>query len=72
MSTKITWLGHGTFEIQTVGMTLLIDPFLTGNPSASTTAAAVKPDANLITHGHGDHVGDADEIARRTGAGCSA
>ncbi|MGE0378620.1 MAG: metal-dependent hydrolase [Planctomycetaceae bacterium] len=68
----MTWLGHGTFEIQTVGMTLLIDPFLTGNPSASTTAAAVKPDAILITHGHGDHVGDAVEIARRTGALCIA
>ncbi len=72
MSTTITWLGHGTFEVQAAGMTVLIDPFLTGNPSASTTADAVNPDAILITHGHGDHVGDAVEIARRTGALCIA
>ncbi len=72
MSTTITWLGHGAFELQTAGMTVLIDPFLTDNPSASTTADAASPDAILITHGHGDHVGDAVEIARRTGALCIA
>jgi len=72
MSTNLTWLGHGTFEIQTAGQTLLIDPFLTDNPSASTTADAVNPDVILITHGHGDHVGDAVAIAKRTGALCIA
>lgn len=72
MPTKITWLGHGSFEIQTGGQTLLIDPFLSGNPSASTTAEAVNPDVILITHGHGDHVGDAVAIAKRTGARCIA
>ena len=67
MSSKITWLGHGAFEIQTGGQTLLIDPFLTDNPSASTTADAVKPDVIIITHGHGDHVGDAVAIAKLSG-----
>ena len=72
MATKMTWLGHGVFEIQAGGQTLLIDPFLSDNPSASTTADAVKPDVILITHGHGDHVGDAVAIAKRTGALCIA
>lgn len=67
MSTKITWLGHGTFSIETAGKTVIIDPFFTGNPAATTTADAVSPDALIISHGHGDHVGDAVDIARRTG-----
>lgn len=67
MSTKITWLGHGTFSIETAGKTVIIDPFFTGNPAASTTADEVSPDALIISHGHADHVGDAVEIAKRTG-----
>ncbi len=72
MATTVTWLGHATFEIQTAGKTLLIDPFLTGNPAATTTADAVNPDVILVSHGHQDHVGDTVEIARRTGALCIA
>ncbi len=72
MATTITWLGHATFEIKTAGKTLLIDPFFTGNPVATTTADAVHPDFILITHGHGDHVGDTVTIAQRTGALCIA
>jgi L-ascorbate metabolism protein UlaG (beta-lactamase superfamily) len=68
MSTRITWLGHATFQIESAGKTLLIDPFLTGNPAASITADKVQADAIILSHGHGDHVGDAVEIARRTGA----
>jgi L-ascorbate metabolism protein UlaG (beta-lactamase superfamily) len=67
MSTKITWLGHGTFSIEVDGKTVIIDPFFTGNPAATTTADEVSPDALIISHGHGDHVGDAVEIAKRTG-----
>ena len=67
MSTRIIWLGHGTFSIETGGKTVIIDPFFTGNPAATTTAESVSPDAMIISHGHGDHVGDAVEIAKRSG-----
>jgi len=68
MTTRITFLGHGTFEIETGGSRVLIDPFLTDNPAATTTADEVQPDFVIITHGHGDHVGDVVAIAARTGA----
>jgi L-ascorbate metabolism protein UlaG (beta-lactamase superfamily) len=68
MTTTVTWLGHGTFEIQTGETNIIIDPFLTDNPAASTTAAAVSPDVIIVSHGHGDHIGDTVEIAKRTGA----
>ena len=68
MATQVTWLGHGTFEIRTAGKSVIIDPFLTGNPAASTPADAVSPDAIIVTHGHGDHIGDTLAIAKRTGA----
>ncbi|MCH8858515.1 MAG: MBL fold metallo-hydrolase, partial [Proteobacteria bacterium] len=68
MSTQITFLGHGTFQVQSAGKSILIDPFFTGNPAASTTADAVEADFIVVTHGHGDHVGDTVEIAKRTGA----
>ena len=67
MSTRITFLGHGCFQVDTGGKCVVIDPFLTGNPAASTSADQLSPDAVIISHGHGDHVGDAVEIARRTG-----
>ncbi len=66
--TKITWYGHACFLIETQGTRLLIDPFLTGNPLAPVRADTVNPDYILISHGHGDHVGDAVAIAKRTGA----
>ena len=68
MATKVTFLGHGTFQIDSGGKTVLIDPFLTDNPAASTTADAVSADFIIVTHGHGDHVGDTVAIAKRTGA----
>lgn len=68
MPTTITWLGHSTYEIDTNGTRLLIDPFFTDNPSASCTAGDLTPDVILLTHGHGDHVADAVSIAQRTGA----
>lgn len=68
MSTKVTWLGHGTFWMEVDEHTILIDPFLTDNPAASTDADSLSPDFILISHGHGDHVGDAVAIAKRTGA----
>ena len=68
MSTTLTWLVHSAWRLQTAGTTLLIDPFFTGNPAAATTVDEVAADFIVITHGHGDHIGDAAAIARRTGA----
>jgi L-ascorbate metabolism protein UlaG (beta-lactamase superfamily) len=47
---------------------VLIDPFLTGNPKAAVSADEVEADVILLTHGHGDHLGDTVDIAKRTGA----
>jgi L-ascorbate metabolism protein UlaG (beta-lactamase superfamily) len=68
MTAKLTWYGHAALGIETGGYRVLVDPFFTGNPAASTTAEKVMADFILISHGHGDHVGDAEAIARRTGA----
>ncbi len=68
MSTKITWYGHATLGIDTGGTHLLIDPYFTGNPAASTDANSVPADYILVTHGHYDHVTDLLPIAKRTGA----
>jgi L-ascorbate metabolism protein UlaG (beta-lactamase superfamily) len=65
---KLTWLGHGAQQLEIGSHTLLLDPFFTGNPAASTTPDAVQPDYILISHGHGDHIGDSVPIAQRTGA----
>jgi L-ascorbate metabolism protein UlaG (beta-lactamase superfamily) len=68
MTIKLTWYGHATMELDVNGTQLLIDPFFTGNPAASTTADKVKADYILVSHGHGDHVGDGVAIAKRTKA----
>lgn len=65
---KFTWFGHATLGLETGGYKLLIDPFFTGNPAASAAAEGVDADFILVSHGHGDHVGDAAVIAKRTGA----
>ena len=65
---ELTWYGHATWGLEIDGTRLLIDPFLSHNPAAEISAADVEADYILITHGHGDHVGDAVEIAKRTGA----
>lgn len=68
MTFKITWLGHNSFSLDIDGHAVLVDPFLTNNPVASTSADTVEADFILVSHGHGDHVGDAVAIAKRTGA----
>jgi L-ascorbate metabolism protein UlaG (beta-lactamase superfamily) len=65
---KIRYLGHSAFELSHEGKTALIDPFLTGNPKAAAAADELAADAILLTHGHGDHLGDTVSIAKRTGA----
>jgi len=68
MAVKVTWHGHACFSIRGCGATLLTDPFLTGNPQADVTADEVSADYVLVSHAHGDHLGDAVPIAKRTGA----
>ncbi len=68
MATRIIWHGHLAFTIEHNGVTLLIDPFFDGNPVARISKDDVKPDYILVTHGHGDHVGDTVYIAKKTGA----
>jgi L-ascorbate metabolism protein UlaG (beta-lactamase superfamily) len=67
---KITWFGHSNFRLDLPGAVVLIDPFFTGNPSfTGDRDAAVKGATHiLVTHGHGDHVGDAVAISQATGA----
>jgi L-ascorbate metabolism protein UlaG (beta-lactamase superfamily) len=64
----IRFLGHAAFALEHDGTTVLIDPFLTGNPKAAASADDIAADAILLTHGHGDHYGDTVAIAKRTGA----
>jgi len=68
MSLKVTWYSHASFLIETDNARLLTDPFITGNPLAPVKADEVQADYILISHGHGDHVGDSVAIAKRTGA----
>jgi L-ascorbate metabolism protein UlaG (beta-lactamase superfamily) len=65
---EIRFLGHAAFEITHDKTNVLIDPFLTGNPAAAVSADDLAPQVILLTHGHGDHLGDAVPIAKRTGA----
>jgi L-ascorbate metabolism protein UlaG (beta-lactamase superfamily) len=68
MATRVCWLGHACLLLESDGRRILIDPFLTGNPAAAMTADQVPADFILVSHGHGDHVGDAVAISQRTGA----
>jgi L-ascorbate metabolism protein UlaG (beta-lactamase superfamily) len=63
---KLTWLGHATFRIETpAGKTLLVDPWVMGNPMCPESEKKVKKvDVMLCTHGHFDHIGDAVAIAK--------
>jgi L-ascorbate metabolism protein UlaG (beta-lactamase superfamily) len=65
---EITWLGHSAIKIEG-SKTVYIDPFLTGNPTASTTPEEItEADVVIVTHDHGDHKGDSFDICKRTGA----
>lgn len=68
MAITVTWYGHACVGLEIGTHRLLADPFLTGNPMAAASAGEVNPTAILVSHGHGDHLGDALQIARRTGA----
>ena len=64
----IRFLGQSAFEITEGSTTVLVDPFITGNPKAVTSADDHTPDVILLTHGHADHLGDTVDIAKRSGA----
>lgn len=68
MATRLCWLGHACLLFESDGQRVLVDPFLTDNPAAARKADEVPADYILVSHGHGDHVGDTIAIARRTGA----
>jgi L-ascorbate metabolism protein UlaG (beta-lactamase superfamily) len=66
---KVTYYGHACFAAQVAGKNLLFDPFITGNELAKAVdVKSVPADYILISHGHPDHLGDAEDIARRTQA----
>ena len=67
---KLTWFGHSAFRVEAAGAKILIDPFLSGNPSwgKSWEQAAEGATHVLLSHGHDDHIGDAAEILKKTGA----
>lgn len=65
---KLTYHGHSCFELQTADCNVIIDPFLSGNPLAVIKAEDVRVQYILVTHGHADHVGDAEAIARNNDA----
>jgi len=66
---KITWLGHAAFQIELAGKTVLVDPWLDGNPASPIKASEIgKADIVYVTHDHGDHLGDAITICKRTDA----
>jgi L-ascorbate metabolism protein UlaG (beta-lactamase superfamily) len=65
----ITWLGHGSFQLDTpAGARVLIDPWITGNPSWPKGLEVERCDAILLTHGHGDHAGDTVALAQQHSA----
>jgi L-ascorbate metabolism protein UlaG (beta-lactamase superfamily) len=68
MSVIITWFGHATLGIRYMDYDLVVDPYFSDNPAASTSADQISADYILVSHGHSDHIGDTVAIARRTGA----
>lgn len=65
---KLTYHGHSAFEITTEQYSLIIDPFFTGNTNAKIKPKDIKADFIILTHAHGDHLGDAFEIAKNNNA----
>src|SRR5256714_10123674 len=68
----IRFLGHAAVELTDGDTSVLVDPFISGNPKAAVEASELNPTHIFLTHGHGDHYGDIEDIAKRTGAMCVA
>jgi L-ascorbate metabolism protein UlaG (beta-lactamase superfamily) len=65
---EIRYLGHSAIQLVDGDVSVLVDPFLTGNPKAAANPAEIAATSILLTHGHADHIGDTVDIAKRTGA----
>lgn len=65
---KIIYHGHSFVQLKSDQYSILIDPFITGNPATKTKADELKCDYIVLTHGHGDHISDAITIAKRNNA----
>lgn len=65
---KLIYHGHSVFEIVSGNNNIIIDPFFSGNPVAKVKAADIKSNFVVLTHAHGDHLGDAFDIAKRNKA----
>ena len=66
---RITWFGHAAFKIEMANKTVLVDPWLDGNPTSPIKASEItKADVVFVTHDHGDHLGDAFSICKKTNA----
>lgn len=65
---NITYIGHSAFALEAKGVSVLIDPYISGNPAATFRPADFAPQTIILTHAHNDHVGDTVEIAKRCGA----
>ena len=61
---NLTFLGHAAWYIESSGTKIVIDPFLEGNPLAKHKASDIKADYILLSHAHGDHIGDSEKIAK--------
>ncbi|MFT5143826.1 MAG: L-ascorbate metabolism protein UlaG (beta-lactamase superfamily) [Rhodothermales bacterium] len=66
----ITYLGHSALRLETGSVSVLVDPFITGNPAAEAVVRLeeLAPDVILITHAHGDHWGDTEALVAKSGA----
>jgi L-ascorbate metabolism protein UlaG (beta-lactamase superfamily) len=62
---QLTYLSHSSFILDSGSHRLIIDPFITGNPTCPITPEQVKPDFIVLTHAHGDHLGDALTLAKK-------
>lgn len=67
MSVEIKFIGHSCFLITVGNYSILIDPFITGNPTAVADLKSTKINDILVTHGHSDHLGDAIELSKKSG-----
>ncbi len=65
---NIRWYGHSAFELTSNQLKILVDPFITGNPSCPVSVDELNPDVICVTHGHADHFGDTIELAKNNGS----